>query len=112
MLINRMREAGVMGTVFGVAWSLMLTAGGAAVAADAPFGAVGLGGQYLAGHVLLGLGIGHLLVMVVRFAARRILRAARTRPVAIQAPEAPMASVTILPARPASVPPLRGRHAA
>lgn len=106
-----------MGTVFGVAWSLMMTTGGAAVAAGAPFGAAGMGGQYLAGHVLLGLGLGQLLAMVLRFAARRILRNARTRPAtvrdcAVQVPETHMATVTVLPVRPASVPPLRGRHAA
>ncbi|WP_258805815.1 hypothetical protein [Pseudarthrobacter sp. NS4] len=107
-----------MGTVLGVAWSLMMTTGGAAVAAGAPFGAAGMGGQYLAGHVLLGLGLGQLLAMVLRSAARRILRNARPRPVgtygdgAVQAPEPHLATVTVLPVRQASVPPLRGRHAA
>lgn len=101
-----------MGTVFGVAWSLMLTAGGAAVAAGAPFGAAALGGQYLAGHVLLGVGLGQLLAMLLRLTARRILHVARTRSARVQQPEDSMANVMVLPVRQASVPPLRGRHAA
>ncbi len=115
-----------MGTVFAVALSITLTAGGAAVAAGAPFGgAAGLGGQYLAGHVLLGVGLGHLAAMLVRAGLRRIVRRVRTRAASVpavtvpastvQAPEASgvrLATVSVLPARPAAVQPLRGRHAA
>lgn len=115
-----------MGTVFAVALSITLTAGGAAVAAGAPFGgAAGLGGQYLAGHVLLGVGLGNLASMLVRSALRRIVRQVRTRPASVPAvmvpapevqatpaPEVRLATVSVLPARPAAVPPLRGRHAA
>ena len=115
-----------MGTVFAVALSITLTAGGAAVAAGAPFGAAaGLGGQYLAGHVLLGVGLGHLAAMLVRAGVRRIVARVRTRHAAgpavaipapsVQATEATgprLASVSVLPARPAAIHPLRGRHAA
>lgn len=105
-----------MGTICGVAWSMMLMAGGAVMAAGAPFGALGLGGQYLAGHVLLGLGIGLLAARVVRVAARRSVKALRPRTEVstadVQAPSRAVAAVTILPVRPASMPPLRGRHAA
>lgn len=108
-------------------WSLVAAAG-AALAASAPYGAVGHGGQYLAGHVLLGLGLGQLLAAVVRYAVRRVVAgAARTTPAplavvpAVQAaaaaapagtPTGDIAAVTVLYPRPAAVVPLRGRHAA
>ncbi|TLM86559.1 hypothetical protein FDW83_02105 [Pseudarthrobacter sp. NamE2] len=101
-----------MGTVLGVAWSTMLTAGGAAVTAGASLGAAGLGGLYFAGHVLLGIGIGHLAAILLRVAVRRLIRNTRSRTVEGQVPEAPLATVAVLPLRPAAVPPLRGRHAA
>lgn len=114
-----------MGAIFGVAWSLMFTVGGAAVAAAAPFGAAGMGGQYLAGHVLLGLGLGQLGALLVRAAVRlgfRRLRAGSAATTArageavpswSPADTAPIAGVSVLPVRPAaSMAPLRGRHAA
>lgn len=112
-----LREAGVMGTICGVAWSMMLMAGGAVMATGAPFGALGLGGQYLAGHVLLGLGIGLLAARVLRGATRRSVKALRPRTAEVsaaevQAPSRAVAAVAVLPVRPASMPPLRGRHAA
>lgn len=112
-----------MSAVVGVIWSLVAAAG-AALAASAPFGALGHGGQYLAGHALLGIGLGQLLAAVVRLAARRIAgkTAARTVPLSLAAVEsataaapataADTASVTVLYPRPAAVVPLRGRHAA
>jgi hypothetical protein len=115
--MNRTMEAGVMGTVFAVALSMMLTAGGAAVAAGAPFGAAAMGGQYLAGHALLGIGLGHLTVILVKAGARRAVRklsgrAAAGQTAVAQASEARLAPVAVLPVRPAAVAPLRGRHAA
>lgn len=122
-----------MSAVIGAIWSLVAAAG-AALAASAPFGAAGHGGQYLAGHVLLGVGLGQLLAAVLRAAVRRVLRKApRTTPVPLAAvPEtAPAAArkvaaavpapaidaiettaVTVLHPRPAAVLPLQGKHAA
>ena len=122
-----------MSAVFGAIWSLVAAAG-AALAASAPFGAAGHGGQYLAGHVLLGVGLGQLLAAVLRAAVRRVLRnAPRTTPVPLAAgPEAAPAAaltlaaavpapaidaiettaVTVLYPRPAAVLPLQGKHAA
>ncbi|GAA3406325.1 MULTISPECIES: hypothetical protein [Pseudarthrobacter] len=115
-----------MSAVVVAIWSLVAAAG-AALASSAPYGAVGHGGQYLAGHVLLGLGLGQLLAAVVRFAVRRMVAgAARTAPAplaavpALQTAAAPagdriagdVAAVTVLYPRPAAVVPLRGRHAA
>ena len=119
-----------MSAVFGAIWSLVAAAG-AALAASAPFGAAGHGGQYLAGHVLLGVGLGQLLAAVLRAAVRRVLRKApRTTQVPLAAvPEAAPAAarkvaaavpataiettaVTVLRPRPAAVVPLRGKHAA
>ncbi|MBT2247491.1 hypothetical protein JHV56_02110 [Arthrobacter sp. BHU FT2] len=119
-----------MGTVFGVAWALMLAAGGAAFAAASPDGGAAHGGQYLAGHVLLGVGIGQLAALLLRRSARLVvarLRVRSTGPAA--APRVPyrkaatapepsaagpvVASVAVLPVRPAaSMARLRGRHAA
>ncbi|NUT70867.1 hypothetical protein [Pseudarthrobacter sp. C4D7] len=100
-----------MGAIFGTALSLMLTVGGAAVAA---LGGPGASRNYLVGHVLLGVGIGLMLSMALRAGARFIIM----RTVA-QAPGAPMlppavdaAAVSVLPVRSASTVPLRGRHAA
>ncbi|SDT25835.1 hypothetical protein SAMN04489743_2189 [Pseudarthrobacter equi] len=117
-----------MGAVFGVAWSLMLTAGGAAVAASAPYGGAAPGGQYLAGHVLLGVGIGQLAAVLLRAAVQGVLGRLRAhadtrrgpQPVAgADAAERDIAAVPVparvstLPMRPAaSLAPLRGRHAA
>ena len=98
-----------MGAVVGTVWSLLVSAAGTAVSATAPFGAAGHGAQYLAGHVLLGLGLGQLAAILLRIAVRRIVRRAGAR---IQPQQAQPAVVTALPARPASVVPLRGRHAA
>jgi hypothetical protein len=119
-----------MSAVIGAIWSLVAAAG-AALAVSAPFGAAGHGGQYLAGHVLLGIGLGQLLAAVLRVAARRILRKApRTTPVSLAAVPGPAVAaarpipevvpaaaiettaVTVLRPRPAAVVPLRGRHAA
>lgn len=115
-----------MGAVFGVAWSLMLTACGAAVAASAPYGDAAPGGQYLAGHVLLGVGIGQLAALLLRATLQVVLRrlraATRSGPHAVAGADAaprdiaaaPVPSrVSTLPMRPAaSLAPLRGRHAA
>lgn len=106
-----------MGTVFAVALSMMLTAGGAAVAASAPFGAAALGGQYLAGHALLGIGLGHLAVILLKAGARHAAGKFRARTTigqaaTAQAPGPRLATVSVLPVRTASVTPLRGRHAA
>ena len=112
--------------VVGVIWSLVAAAG-AALAVSAPFGAAGNSGQYLAGHVLLGLGLGQLLAATVRLAIRRVVRKAipRTTPAYLaavpaaeaaaavrNAPAADAPAVTYLYPRPAAVVPLRGRHAA
>jgi hypothetical protein len=116
-----------MSAVVVAIWSLVAAAG-AALAANAPYGAVGHGGQYLAGHVLLGLGLGQLLAAVVRYAVRRMVAgAAWTTPAPLAAvpavqtvaaaapagtPTGDIAAVTVLYPRPAAVVPLRGRHAA
>ncbi|KRE85127.1 hypothetical protein [Arthrobacter sp. Soil764] len=100
-----------MGAIFGTALSLMLTVGGAAVAADR---GVGAAQHHLAGHVLLGVGIGLLIATALRTGLRLLLARpaspARTAPVA--PPEAEYAPVTVLPVRTARTAPLRGRHAA
>jgi hypothetical protein len=128
-----------MGTVFAVASALVVAATGAAAALSAPFGAAGHGGQYLAGHVLLGLGLGQAIALLLRIAARRLVarrapgrdaeRAApELAPVSVLPPRAAAmapasvtlatragastARVAVLPARPAALAPLRGRHAA
>ncbi|MCT9625384.1 hypothetical protein HWD94_09640 [Pseudarthrobacter equi] len=117
-----------MGAVFGVAWSLMLTAGGAAVAASAPYGGAAPGGQYLAGHVLLGVGIGQLAAVLLRAAFQGALGRLRAHAASGRGPQAVAgaaaaeceiaaapgpARVSTLPMRPpASLAPLRGRHAA
>ena len=105
-------------------WALV-AASGAGLAASAPYGSVGHGGQYLAGHVLLGLGLGQLLAAVVRFAVRRMVSGAASRTsraplaavpamdaAAVAMPGGNTAAVTVLYPRPAAVVPLRGRHAA
>ena len=100
-----------MGAIFGTALSLMLTAGGAAVAAA---GGPGTAQHYLAGHVLLGIGIGLLIATALRTAAR-VLMARPASPVrvgAVPAPAVDTATVTVLPVRSASTLPMRGRHAA
>ncbi|WP_458778679.1 hypothetical protein [Arthrobacter sp. D3-16] len=103
-----------MGTVFSAATALAATLAGAAAALSAPFGAAGNGGQYLAGHVLLGLGLGHTIAILLRIATRRLLagrsvgkETAGTAPVPDR-----IATVTVLPTRPPAMAPLRGRHAA
>lgn len=115
-----------MGAVIVTIWSLVAAAG-AALAASAPFGALAPGGQYLAGHVLLGVGLGQLLAAALRSAAKRIVRKASFRPAPSEVTAAPAvlspvpalrdsaadsATVTVLRPRPAAVVPLRGRHAA
>ena len=99
-----------MGAIFGTALSLMLTVGGAAVAAlDGP----GAARHYLTGHVLLGVGIGLLIATAIRLAARVLLArptAARATTAPVQPVDAP--PVTVLPVRAAPAVPLRGRHAA
>ncbi|WP_324645175.1 hypothetical protein [Pseudarthrobacter sp. LT1] len=100
-----------MGAIFGTALSLALTLGGAAVAAA---GGPGAAQHYLAGHVLLGVGIGLLIATALRTAAR-ILMARPAPPVrvaAVPTPAVDTATVTVLPVRSASTLPLRGRHAA
>ncbi|VXB27330.1 Flagellar hook-associated protein flgK [Arthrobacter sp. 9AX] len=62
-----------MGTVFAAASALVVAAVGAAAALSAPFGAAGNGGQYLAGHVLLGLGLGQSIALMLRTAAKRLV---------------------------------------
>ncbi|WP_246839686.1 hypothetical protein [Pseudarthrobacter sp. NIBRBAC000502771] len=102
-----------MGAIFGTALSLMLTVGGAAVAAlDGP----GAARHYLAGHVLLGVGIGLMIATAMRTAAR-FLMARPTQPahgtmVPVPVPSVDAAPVTVLPVRSAPAVPLRGRHAA
>ncbi|MFF1253440.1 hypothetical protein ACFVYC_13195 [Pseudarthrobacter sp. NPDC058329] len=103
-----------MGAVIGAASAVAVTAAGAAAALSAPFGAAGNGGQYLAGHVMLGLGLGHAIAILLRVATRRLM-AGRTVSMAEEdtaAAPAHMATVTVLPARPPAMAPLRGRHAA
>lgn len=98
-----------MGAIFGTALSLMLTVGGAAVAA---LGGPGAARHYLTGHVLLGVGIGLLIATAIRMAAR-VLMARPTPPVrGTTVPSVDAAPVTVLPVRSAPSVPLRGRHAA
>ncbi|UKA68624.1 hypothetical protein LFT44_09670 [Arthrobacter sp. FW306-05-C] len=100
-----------MGAIFGTALSLMLTVGGAAVAAE---GGPGAAQHYLAGHVLLGVGIGLLIATILRTAVR-ILLARRTAPAdktTAAAAGAEPATVTVLPVRSTAPMPMRGRHAA
>ncbi|WP_461190091.1 hypothetical protein [Arthrobacter sp. Z4-13] len=102
-----------MGTVIAAASALAITIAGAAAALSAPF-AAGNGGQYLAGHVLLGLGLGHSIAILLRIAARRLMAgrsAGREKVGAVQAP-ASMATITVLPARQPAMAPLGDRHAA
>ena len=100
-----------MGAIFGTALSLMLTVGGAAVAAlDGP----GAARHYLAGHVLLGVGIGLMIATAMRTAARFLM--ARPTPPArgtmVPVASVDAAPVTVLPVRSARAVPFRGRHAA
>lgn len=99
-----------MGAIFGTALSMVLTVGGAAVAAG---GGAGAGKYHLAGHVLLGLGIGLLIATLLRKGARILLsrQAFRARHGDL-APAPALATVTVLPVRTQSAVPLRGRHAA
>lgn len=92
-----------MGTVLAAASALVIAAAGAVAALSAPFGAAGHGGQYLAGHVLLGLGLGHSIAILLRTAVKRLLERRAVRP----APEAPGLTVPEreLPARPAVMAP-------
>ncbi len=103
-----------MGTIIAAASALAVTVTGAAAALSAPFGAAGNGGQYLAGHVLLGLGLGHSIAIVLRIATRRFVtgRSGGKETAGAAPTPAHMATVTALPARPAAMVPLRGRHAA
>lgn len=106
-----------MGAIFGTALSLMLTVGGAAVAAS---GGPGAAQHYLAGHVLLGVGIGLLIAIALRTGVRTLMARpnSHTRPTssvrgaAVPPPVIDAATVTVLPVRSASTVPLRGRHAA
>jgi hypothetical protein len=100
-----------MGVTSGTAVSLMLTVVGAAVAAQ---GGQGAAQHYVAGHVLLGMGIGLFVTTFIRLGARLILARSTSAPRRAQTPQesADRATVTVLPLRPASVVPLRGRHAA
>ena len=99
-----------MGAIFGTALSLVLTVGGAAVAAERGPGAAQ---HYLAGHVLLGVGIGLLFATALRFGIRHLLArpGSQRRSAPVAPPAAELASVTVLPVRTASAVPLRGRHA-
>lgn len=103
--------AGALGAIFGTALSLMLTVGGAAVAAA---GGPGAGQHYLAGHVLLGVGIGLLIATALRMGARVLMARAASpaRSTAVVPAAVDAAPVTVLPVRSASAVPLRGRHAA
>lgn len=105
-----------MGAIFGTALSLMLTVGGAAVAAERGPGAAQ---HYLAGHVLLGVGIGLLCATAVRTGIRHLLarpgsqrRSAPVAPSAAEPAPVTVLPVTVLPIRTVSAEPLRGRHAA
>lgn len=99
-----------MGAIFGTALSVVLTVGGAAVAAG---GGAGAGTYHLAGHVLLGLGIGLLMATLLRKGARSLLSRKASRPRHADLEPAPaLATVTVLPVRAGSAVPLRGRHAA
>lgn len=103
-----------MGTAFSAATALAVTVAGAAAALSAPFGAAGNGGQYLAGHVLLGLGLGYSIAILLRMATRRLMAGrSSAREAAATAPEPDqLATVTLIPTRPPAMAPLRGRHAA
>lgn len=103
-----------MGTVFSAATALAVTVAGAAGALSAPFGAAGNGGQYLAGHVLLGLGLGHSIAILLRVATRGLMAGrSSAKEAAATAPEpGQLATVTVMPTRPPAMAPLRGRHAA
>ncbi|MEE9095066.1 hypothetical protein [Pseudarthrobacter phenanthrenivorans] len=100
-----------MGAIFSTALSLMLTVGGAAVAAE---GGPGAPRQYLVGHVLLGVGIGLLIATALRIALKMVLARPASR--VPRAPAQPVAgepaAVTVLPVRSAHAVSLRGRHAA
>lgn len=100
-----------MGIISGTVLSVMLTVGGVAVAAE---GGAGAGQHFVAGHVLLGMGIGLFLTTWIRAAVRRILArspfGSRRTPATQES--ADHATVTVLPLRAPSVVPLRGRHAA
>lgn len=100
-----------MSAIFGTALSLMLTVGGAAVAAE---GGPGAARHYLAGHVLLGVGIGLLIATALRVALRLVLArpASRVRRLLVQPVAGESAAVTVLPVRSAQAVALRGRHAA
>jgi hypothetical protein len=100
-----------MGAIFGTALSLILTVGGAAVAAE---GGPGAAQHYLAGHVLLGVGIGFLIATILRAGVRMLLvrRTSRAHETTAPAPEADPATVTVLPIRSTAPMPIRGRHAA
>ncbi|MDQ0769228.1 hypothetical protein QF031_001977 [Pseudarthrobacter defluvii] len=100
-----------MGAIFGTALSLVLTVGGAAVATE---GGPGAAQHYLAGHVLLGVGIGLLIATLMRAGVRMLLARASSqsrKPTSAQ-PEASPATVTMLPVRSTAPAPMRGRHAA
>lgn len=101
-----------MGTVLAAAAALMLTATGATATITAPLGAAGYGGQYLAGHVLLGLGLGYSVAILVRVAFKRLAARLAISKTGVASPPTPTAVVTVLPVRPAAMLPLRGRHAA
>ena len=95
-----------MGALFSATWS-MVAAAGVALAFSAPLGADVQDGKYLAGHVLLGLGLGQLITMLLRIAGRRIRKALLSRPAPSRS-----AQVTVLPVRrPATRVTLRGKHA-
>jgi len=103
-----------MGTVVAAATALAVTAAGAAAALSAPFGAAGNGGQYLVGHVLLGMGLGHTIAILLRTVTRRLMarRSVGTESVGAVSSPAHLATVTVLSTRPPVMAPLRGRHAA
>lgn len=100
-----------MSAIFGTALSLMLTVGGAAVAAE---GGPGAAQHYLAGHVLLGVGIGLLIATILRMGVRILLarRTSSAHKATPLTPQADPATVTVLPIRSTAPMPMRGRHAA
>ncbi|GGH91809.1 hypothetical protein ACFFGR_05190 [Arthrobacter liuii] len=100
-----------MGAILGTALSLMLAVGGAAVAAE---GGPAAARHYLAGHVILGVGIGLLIATILRAGVRILLArpASQARMSAALPPTSDTATVTVLPVRAAPAVPLRGRHAA
>ena len=96
-----------MGALFSATWS-MVAAAGVALAFSAPLGAAVQDGKYLAGHVLLGLGLGQLITMLLRIAGRDKSAFRMRRPAPSRS-----AQVTVLPVRrPATMVTLRGKHAA